>query len=410
MATQPDAFRDFGILPQPGAPAPPQCVRCFFSGGRIIGQYIGTSLVSAVGLGFAVLLALFLPFPLNLLGCAAMLAGFAAFVFLATHNDYRWVELDGTTLRAKHLYTGRVIERSLEDVACLATMVYAIRRTETAIMEAFFGRIKGVEVRFRDRRTPLRILRADPAMTNAREAIEAIIFRMAQIREIDAEVVDWLGKPLVRYVHWKGERPQVQSGAGKALKLWLCLFVFMALVFGAVFGFTARQENRLRVLGSVPPQVVALKTLIEKGPGSNPHVTLTDFRFGGSVVESHKDSRSWSSVWIALFPTDQGEGAPGGKDIKAVLTSKTIRNDADLKQFIQQGRVSGLCEEAPGLSGGTTRTELIQANPGSALSSAWVIEEMDEPPSAAEVQGILLGSGACFALVFALAIVIFRTS
>ena len=27
--------------------------------------------------------------------------------------------------------------------------------------------MKGVEIRFRDRRTPLRILRADPAMTNA---------------------------------------------------------------------------------------------------------------------------------------------------------------------------------------------------------------------------------------------------
>jgi hypothetical protein len=88
------SFRDFGILPD-NLPPPPEKVRCFLSTGRIVGQYIGTGLVTAVGLGLTVLFALTMPLPLNLLGCAAALTGFGAIVYLATHNDYRWVELEG---------------------------------------------------------------------------------------------------------------------------------------------------------------------------------------------------------------------------------------------------------------------------------------------------------------------------
>jgi len=94
MSEHPPTFRDFGILPASLQP-PPEKLRCFFSPGRIVGQYIGTGIVSAMGLGLAVLFALTMSMPLSLLGCAAALTGFGAFVYLATHNDYRWVELEG---------------------------------------------------------------------------------------------------------------------------------------------------------------------------------------------------------------------------------------------------------------------------------------------------------------------------
>src|SRR5579871_6427865 len=99
MAKQPDTFRDFGILPE-SLPPPPKSVRAFFSPGRVIGQYIATGIVASLGLGLALLLALLLPFPLDVLGGLAALVGFGIFVHLATHNDYRWIELDGTILRA----------------------------------------------------------------------------------------------------------------------------------------------------------------------------------------------------------------------------------------------------------------------------------------------------------------------
>jgi hypothetical protein len=413
MTKPPDAFRNFGILPQAGMPPPPETVRCFFSGGRIFGQYLATGLVSALGLGLAVLLALLTPLPLNLLGCAAMLVGFGSFVYLATHNDYRWVELDGTTLRAKHLYTGRVIERSLEDVACLLTMVRPIRRTETIVVEAIWGRVKGVEIRFRDRRTPMRIQRADPAMMNARELIEAVLFRMAQIRELDAEIVNFAGRPLVRSVHWKDDKPPAPSS--KTLKLCLACLTFLALLFGGICAFWDAQVQRLRTLGAVPPQMIALRTLIENGPGSNQHVMLTDFQFGGCSYLTDNNSPSWSSVWIALFPAGEAEGRPadaaaGPREIRAVLVSRTIPDAVALRQYVKQGRIVGICSASPTGWGGTMKAELLKANAGCQLSSAWEIEELSEPPSEAAVRNIFLASAACFALVFALGIIIYKIS
>jgi hypothetical protein len=300
-----------------------------------------------------------------------------------------------------------VIERDLGEIESLATMVYQVRSTATVVLEAWLGRIKGVEVRFRDRRTPLRIVRADPAMTNARELIEAIVFRMGQIREVDAEIVNWNGKPLVRYIHWKGETPTPKSG--KSLKVCLCCFMLLALMFGPILGFLARAEQRLYLLGSVPPQEITLQTLIEKGPGNNPHVTLTDFGFGGYVVESSHGS--WSRVWLALFPTGNPGRFPRGrgeerKEIKGVLECNTIHDEAALNRFLQHKRITGLCSDVPGFRYGTLRTNLVEANPGSQLSSAWEIVELSEPPSMAKVQWIFLGSGACYALVLILSLIV----
>jgi hypothetical protein len=401
-----DPFRDFGILPR-GTPPPPETVRSFLSPGRIIGQYIASGLVAAVGLGLATLLALTMPFPLNLLACGAALAGFGTFVHLATHNDYRWIELDGNTLRAKHLYTGRVIERPIADIEALATMVYQIQTTETAVIEALLGRVKGIEVRFRDRRTPLRVLRADPAMTNARELIEAIVFRMALIGELAAEVVDHAGRPIVRYIHWKGERPRPQPGKG--LKVSLCCVILMGLMFGPILGMIGVLEHRRLVLSSVPAQVVPLQSLIENGPGTNPHVALTDFRFGGHVIET--TNNVWSSVWIALIPTGKpGQPLPEQREepneIKAVVRSGAIKNEEALRQFLLQGQIIGICSDAPGLSGGTVRTELMKVNAGASLSAAWEIDDLSNPPTEAAVRGTLLGSTGCYVVVIALVIVI----
>jgi hypothetical protein len=47
MPEHSSSFRDFGILPEDLSP-PPEKIRCFLSTGRIVGQYIGTALVSAV--------------------------------------------------------------------------------------------------------------------------------------------------------------------------------------------------------------------------------------------------------------------------------------------------------------------------------------------------------------------------
>ncbi len=401
MPEQPSTFRDFGVLPDDLRP-PAEKIRSFLSSGRIVGQYIGTGIVSALGLGLTVLFALTLPVPLSLLACAAALAAFGTFVYLVTHNDYRWVELEGDTLRAKHLYTRRTIERHVDEIESLGTMVYAVRTAATAVVEGLLGRVKGIEIRFRDRRTPLRIMRADPAMTNAQELIEAVLFRMKQIREIEAEVVQFAGRPLVRNVHWKGEQPR--PAPGNNLKVSLCCLLFLALMFGAILAYWGLQEQELQRLGSVPPHEMTVQNLIDDGPGANRHVTVTDFRPGGVAYET--ESGRWTEAWVALFPGK----APADKSraIQVVLSSKTVHDNADLTRLLQQGRVTGICSQTPSSSWGVTLgPELVKANPGCTLSSAWSIEELRAPPGAATVTALLTGSECCLAAVLILALIVY---
>ena len=65
-------FRDFGILPGQ-VPPPAGRVRAYYSAARVAGQYVGTGIVAVVSLGLAILFAWLLPFPLNVLACAAAL-------------------------------------------------------------------------------------------------------------------------------------------------------------------------------------------------------------------------------------------------------------------------------------------------------------------------------------------------
>jgi hypothetical protein len=204
MSGPPDLFRDFGILPHGVAP-PGGRVRAYLPWVHVIAQYLGTGLMAGLGIGMGLVLALTLPLPVNLLAAAATLAGFGYIVYRATRNDYSWVELDGDTIRARHLYTRRGVERSIEEIDDLLTYVFLVRTAETLLTDAWLGRVRGIMIRFRDQRTPLPVNRVDPAMTNARELIEAIVYRMSQKGEVDAEVISFEGKPLIRRIHWKDD-------------------------------------------------------------------------------------------------------------------------------------------------------------------------------------------------------------
>jgi hypothetical protein len=401
MAGQNPGFRDFGILPE-DLPPPPDKVRCFFSTGRVVGQYIGTAIVSLLGLGFAMMFALAMTMPLNLLACAAALAGFGAFVFLATHHDYRWVELEGSAIRAKHLYTGRVIERSVEDIECLGTMVYQVKTLSTVAMEKLLGRIKGIEIRFRDGRTPLRILRADPAMTNALEFIQAVLYRMSRVGDLDTKMVLLDGQPLVRNIHWKGEEPR--AAPPKSLKVLLCCLILMALMAGTITGFWGLAESKRLEIGSVPAHEITVQSLIDHGPGANRHVILTGFRPGGYAVESR--SASWRQVWIALFPA--GTPPEADREIKVVFQTNAVREPATLAWLMRSGRLTAICSDSPRSSWGTVLgPEIVKANNGLPLASAWSIEEMRELPDKETVKQLLWGATGSFAAMLLFSLIVF---
>jgi hypothetical protein len=198
----PDFFRDFGILPYDKT-KPPEKVRAFLPTGHVIGQYIATALIIGFGLGAAALFALTLDFPFNAIGPVGPLAAAGIAVYFVTRNDYAWIELDGETLRARHLYTRRLVERPIEEIEDLLTLVIQVRTLTVKVVEAWLGRVRGVEIRFRDKRTPLRVSRTDPAMKNAKELVEALIYHMWQMAPVDADIINLRGKPLVRRIFWE---------------------------------------------------------------------------------------------------------------------------------------------------------------------------------------------------------------
>src|SRR5205807_1608280 len=101
---------------------------------------------------------------------------FGSIVYIATRHDFAWVELDRNILFARHLYSGKVIVRKISEIEELITHVFLVRTEISQVHEALFGRIRGIEIRFGDGRTPLRVWRADPAMTNALSFMQALIF------------------------------------------------------------------------------------------------------------------------------------------------------------------------------------------------------------------------------------------
>lgn len=202
MPQSPDVFRQFGIIPDQVAPPPP-LVRAYFGWGHMIGQYIASGMFLLFGIGIGALFFFTIDWPLNI---PVALGGFGMFgvvVFLMARNDYGWIELEGNTLRARHLYTQRIVERPLSEVAELHTLVLQVQNLTTTVVNAWQGRVRGIEVRFRDGRTPLRISRVDPKMTNAQPLAEAIVYRMSQLGELDAEVVDLRGSPLLKRIFYR---------------------------------------------------------------------------------------------------------------------------------------------------------------------------------------------------------------
>lgn len=392
-------FQSFGGPPE-GLQPPPGKIHCCFSPVRIAGQYFSTILLLALGLGLMVVLLWSLPLPRSVLGGLAAPSAFGAWVYLVIRNDYGTVELDGNVLWARHLYTGHTKERSVEEIDCLLTVVHLTAGLETAIIEKIWGRVKAVDIRFRDGWT-LRIQRVDPAMTHAQELIEAIVYRMRQVREIDAEVITFKGQPIVRSVHWKGAQP-----LARPTNVWQVVLVCLmltALFIGTLGSYWGLQEQERQELGSVPPHEMTIAELIENGPGANRHVTITGFRVGGYTFENRSGSDTWSDLWIALFPV-----GVESTDIQVVLSSRAVRSPPELGRLLQAGKVTGICSQEPRTRwGAKLGPNLRRASRGATLASAWEIEEMSEPPSRARVTSILVGAAACFGAVLVLASAIF---
>ena len=69
-----------------------------------------------------------LDFPLNIVAAAGTVAAFGYVIWRVVRYDFQWVELDGTTIRAKHFYSRKTVERTIEEIDELGVLV--VRRVD----------------------------------------------------------------------------------------------------------------------------------------------------------------------------------------------------------------------------------------------------------------------------------------
>lgn len=193
-----ELLRTYGILPERTAP-PRGPIRSSLTMGNIIGQWIAFALF---GIG-PLLLGMFLLIVVPVMPVRLGLGGFFSALglilgCLIARDVNEWVELDGDTLRWKHLFSRRTHERKICEIEAVVTLTLAMRTTAVRIAEGIFGRIKGFEFRFPGMKQGVRVFRADPAMTQVRELIEGVVARLYQYGEVVPEIVDLDGLPLVR--------------------------------------------------------------------------------------------------------------------------------------------------------------------------------------------------------------------
>jgi hypothetical protein len=186
MPEVPEVFREFGLVSSGVTPGS-EIVRSYLTSAQIAGQYLCSGLVLSFGLAIGFSSMFELSFPANLIIGPGIIDLWAFGLWFLYRRDYAWVELDGDTLRARHLYTRRVIERSVDEIEDLIAVLPH----------------RGFEIRFQDKRLPLRIQRVDPAMKNATELIASVISRMVQRADLDADLMSYCGDRLIRRIYWK---------------------------------------------------------------------------------------------------------------------------------------------------------------------------------------------------------------
>ena len=188
----------YGIDPQAAQPAG-GTVRSRLTTGNIIGQWIAVVLFGVGPVLLGLLLLMVVPVWQVRLGLGGFFCTFGLFIgFFIARDVNEWVEIDGDKLRWKHLFTRRINECRVGEIEEIVTLTLALRTLAVRIAESIFGRIKGFEFRLAGRKSPVRVFRADPAMTNVRQLIEAAVTKMYDHGEVVPEIIDFEGAPLIR--------------------------------------------------------------------------------------------------------------------------------------------------------------------------------------------------------------------
>jgi hypothetical protein len=191
------------------------------------------------------------------------------------------------------------------------------------------------------------------------------------------------------------------------LRLTLTFGLFVSgltfCLWGLVWWYLAYQDYQLRKTSSAEPQAITCRALIDKGPGENVNVVLTDYQFLGDqfVVRYHYDKgdlnkpQTWDKVWIPVVPADEVKA--DAQKVAVILGTRKISSAQQLQPLEKAGRLEGMVVNDISSLPPEEVKLLRKSYPQVDFSKCWIIEH--ERTHEGTTRGILIGSVCGLSLV-----------
>jgi hypothetical protein len=142
----------------------------------------------------------------------------------------------------------------------------------------------------------------------------------------------------------------------------------VTFLVGAGGLYAGIQEWRLSRLVQDTPHEMTLAKLIDKGPGENLHVTLSEFNVGEPTKHVYQ---KYETTWIPI--TTPNQLGP----VRALVRADKIYSESDMNQLRRQGQVEGVVVNLIESVKGRQRQLLEEAYPGINVEDCIIIDVED---------------------------------
>jgi hypothetical protein len=187
---------------------------------------------------------------------------------------------------------------------------------------------------------------------------------------------------------------------GPVMRRVINVLLLGGAIFGLFFGYT---EYKLSGSVKAEPQTIRCADLIQKGPGDNGHVIVTDFAFEDDYViegESANDS-TWKKAYVPMFPAPQGDAQapPHTGSFKLILETARANNEQKLNALEKQDRIQGSIVTSIKSLDSETQNILRSKYPQTDFNSVMILEHERKPVSTLVWVGAFVVGGLCAVLL-----------
>jgi hypothetical protein len=195
----------------------------------------------------------------------------------------------------------------------------------------------------------------------------------------------------------------------------------LMVIGGVVMVYFGIQESRLANQASATPRMMTCAELAANGPGDNAHIGMSKFLLceQAFVFEGSKRSEAYKTVWVPAVPADgeyvrtirsmmqtigKLDTLPPPTDIRVLVKSKHVKNEAELTALAMRDRLDGLVTNQIESIGSKEKKILEESYPGIDFSRCYIVDHDRKPSSTAMLAGMIGGgivlaiAGGCWTL------------